>query len=116
MTPSQTIQLQALKLKAVIDGQHSNLIDAILEDPDNKDTVKKEFRNVCALVSMPMFNELERLCSTLDMSKREFITLALSEFIPKADAIIAEVDPFENAEEAQKAVDDIGAAIDGRGK
>jgi hypothetical protein len=103
MNPSQTIQLQALKLKSTIDGAHPGLIDSILEDPINKEALKLEFRNVCALISVHQFADLEELCSLLDMSKREVITLALRDFIPRANAIVSEVDPFENTEQSSVA-------------
>lgn len=99
MTPSQTIQLQALKLKAMIEGSFPALIEGILEDPANKEGVKKEFRNVCALIHILQFEELEKLCSQLDLTKREIMAMALSDFIPKANAIISEVNPFEHADE-----------------
>jgi nucleoside 2-deoxyribosyltransferase len=46
------------------------------------------------------FDRLESLCTLLDLSKREVINMALNEFFVKADAIVAEVDPFENAHDA----------------
>lgn len=99
MTPLQTIQLQALKLKASIEGSHPTLIDAVLEDPANKEELKKEFRNVCALIHFQQFEQLENLCNLLDLSKREVISMALNDFIPKANAIVSDVDPFKHAEE-----------------
>ena len=99
MTPSQNIQLQALKLKATIEGSHPSLIDAILENPANKEGLKKEFRNVCALISVNQFEALEELCNLLDLSKREVISMALNDFIPRANAIVSEVNPFEHADE-----------------
>jgi hypothetical protein len=98
MTPSQTIQLQALKLKVTIDGAHSSVIDSILEDPKNKEELKKQFRNVCALIHVQQFEQLEQLCSLLDLSKREVISMALSDFIPKANAIVEQINPFENVD------------------
>ncbi|MDO8753664.1 MAG: hypothetical protein Q7J80_07195 [Anaerolineales bacterium] len=103
MTPSQTIQLQALKLKASIEGSHPTLIDAVLEDPANQEGLKKEFRNVCALIHFQQFEQLENLCNLLDLSKREVISMALNDFIPKANAIVSDVDPFEHAEEISNA-------------
>lgn len=99
MTPSQVIQLQALKLKATIDGHHPHIIDSLLSQPENESEVKKDFRNVCALISHYQFDQLESVCSLLDLSKREVITMALSEFFPKVNAIVSEVNPFE-AEDA----------------
>lgn len=102
MNPSQLIQLQALKLKASVEGSHPTLIDAVLEDPANKEGLKKEFRNVCALIHVRQFDELENLCGLLDLSKREVISMALNDFIPKAHAIVSEVNPFENSDEIER--------------
>ena len=99
MTPSETIKLQALKLKAANEGSHPTLIDAVLENPANKEGVKKEFRNVCSLLHVVQFDQLEDLCSLLDLSKREVISMALNDFIPKANAIVLEVNPFEHSDE-----------------
>jgi hypothetical protein len=101
MTPSQIIQLQALKLKATIDGHHPQIIDSIIENPANQEGLKKDFRNVCALIPSLQFEDLERLCNLLDLSKREVISMALNVFIPMANGIVSEVDPFE----AQDAVE-----------
>lgn len=104
MTPSEIVKLQALKLKATIDGHHPQIVDSLLNSPANQEEVKKDFRNVCALITQGQFEALESLCSLLDLSKREVINMALSEFIPMANAIISEVNPFESqdAVEAQQ--------------
>jgi hypothetical protein len=96
MTPSETIRLQALKLKATIDGSHSSLIDSILENPSNAEGLKKDFRNVCALIPSPLFVDLEGLCTMLELSKREVITMAINSFLIEAAAIVSEVNPFAN--------------------
>lgn len=95
MTPSEIIKLQALKLKATIDGHHPQIIDSVLNNPENKEEVKKDFRNVCALITQGQFEALESLCSLLDLSKREVISMALGEFIEMANDIVSEVNPFE---------------------
>ena len=99
MTPSQTVQLQALKLKASNEGSHPAFVDVLLENPANKEGLKKDFRNVCALIHVSQFEQLENLCSLLDLSKREVISMALNDFIPKANAIVLEVNPFEYSDE-----------------
>lgn len=101
MTPSETIRLQALKLKQTIDGAHSSLIDSVLENPANAEGLKKDFRNVCALIPSQLFIDLEGLCSLLDLSKREVITMALNSFLAEAEFIVAEVDPYENEKAIQ---------------
>ena len=95
MTPSQLIQLKALQLKASIDGHHPQMMEMLLNSPENAEEVKKEFRNVCALISHYQFEELESICDLLDLSKREVIVMALTEFFPKVKAIVSDVNPFE---------------------
>ncbi len=101
MTPSEIIKLQALKLKATIDGHHPQIIDSVLNNPENKEEVKKDFRNVCALITQVQFEALESLCSLLDLSKREVISMALGEFIEMANDIVSEVNPFEAQDAAE---------------
>jgi hypothetical protein len=96
MTPSQIIQLQALKLKATIDGHHPTMLDSIMENPANQEGLKKDFRNVCALIPSIQFEKLESICSMLDLSKREVISMALNEFFTLSEAIVSEVNPYEN--------------------
>lgn len=74
------------------------MIDAVLENPANKEGLKKDFRNVCALIHVSQFEQLQNLCSLLDLSKREIISMALNDFIPKANAIVCDVNPFEHSE------------------
>jgi hypothetical protein len=104
MTPSQIIQLQALKLKSTIDGHHPTMIDSIVENPANQEGLKKDFRNVCALIPSLQFEKLEDLCNLLDLSKREVITMALNEFFSLASAIVSEVNPFENEQAVEQAI------------
>lgn len=104
MTPSQVIQLQALKLKSTIDGHHPALLDSLIANPENAEGLKKDFRNVCALIPSFQFEQLESLCNLLDLSKREVISMALSVFIPMANTIVGEVNPFENEQAIAAAV------------
>ena len=80
------------------------MMESIIANPENAEGLKKDFRNVCALIPSMQFDDLESLCGLLDMSKREVIGLALSVFIPMAHAIVKEVNPFEN-EAAIKALE-----------
>lgn len=105
MTPSQIIQLQALKLKSSIDGYHPTIIDSIIQNPANAEEVKKEFRNVCALIPPMQFERLESVCSLLDLSKREVINMALNHFFPLVDQVLDEVKPFENEDAAKAAAE-----------
>lgn len=94
MTPSDTIRLQALKLKQLNTQGHS-FPDALLEKllQDNPDA-KKEFRNICALISPKLFADVEELAALLSLSKRSIIEMALIDFIDKAKSLIDEIDPL----------------------
>lgn len=101
MTPSERIRLQALKLKERNHGHNPGLMDRVLDDPINKEELKKEYRNVCALIHVSQFNALETLCELLEMSKREVMNMALDEFLIQARCIMEEVAPFEHMDEIE---------------
>jgi len=97
MKPSETIRLQALKLKQTNQGAHHELIEALLAA--NPEEAKKGMRNICALVSHQLFEEVESVCNLLGFSKRQVIEMALVEFVKQAHEIIEEVAPFEGLED-----------------
>jgi len=95
MTPSETLQLQALKLKQLHTRGSSNpgaLLDEVIRQ--NPDEAKAQLRNICALISPELFEKVENLCNVLDLSKREFVEMALVEFVELAEKVLREVDPF----------------------
>lgn len=95
MTPSDTIRLQALKLKELNTRNMSlSISEHLIESAVKQDPDQKELRNICALISTGLFKQVEDLCNMLDLSKRVFVEMALSEFITKANAIVLEVDPL----------------------
>ena len=95
MTPSEVIKFQSFKLKSTLGNRF--MVDSILEDPANSEDLKKDFRNVCSLLHVTQFDQLTELCTLLSITKREFISMALTEFIPKAQALVDEINPFETA-------------------
>jgi hypothetical protein len=97
MTPHEVLTLQALKLKSENDAYNPNFTDALL-NVDSEDT-KKHYRNLCALIPADLFDDFEKYSHVLDLSKREFLTLAVREIISKTKAVLVEVKPFENIEE-----------------
>ncbi len=52
-------------------------------------------RNVCAKLSVPLVERLDNALAVLDISKRQFIELALVEALDKVDKVLEEVDAFE---------------------
>jgi hypothetical protein len=92
----EVIRLKALQLKALNSGQsNQELIDAQLDLPEVSKELK--LRQVCAMVSPQLFNELEGTCELLGISKRRFVEGALVEAIDRAAAIVNEVSPFDQA-------------------
>jgi hypothetical protein len=87
----ETLIFNALKFKRSHQNTgNQDLVDHLLDaNPEKADEIT---RNVCARISLPMSQELEGYASMLGMSKREIITLALSDFFAKAQAVMDEFD------------------------
>ena len=93
MTLEELVTLKALKRKQLTteSSDFSELmIEQILMKSDGD-----EYRNVCAHVSIPLADELDELCKSLDISKRRFIEGALIDAVKRSNAIISQVKPFE---------------------
>jgi len=97
MNSTETLRLQALKLKQLTTNGN-DFPDALVEAMIKQNpTEALPLRNVCAFVSQQLFDEIEGLCNTLSISKRRFVEMALIDLIDKANGIIEEVQPFEVA-------------------
>lgn len=95
MNLDELLQLQVLKLKAVQSGRvPGELMDRLLDDPEGSPVV----RNMCAKVSPQLYDELEKVCSLLSMTKREFIEAAVSEAILRAHRLVDEHDAVGQGE------------------
>lgn len=73
----------------------ASAIDGVLNDPVNQEAIKGKFKNVCAYIHEPLTIRLEETLAVLNMSKREFLEVAIIEALDRADSIIKEVDAFE---------------------
>jgi hypothetical protein len=95
MNFDETIRLQSLKLKE-LNTRGSNfadkLIDMALADPAQ--TSQLPLKNICAMVTQQMFDEVDGLCQLLDISKRSFVEMALRQALDNAASIVNEVQPF----------------------
>jgi hypothetical protein len=94
----QPSALQQKLLHKVLDYKFKNdaaILDHVLNDPSNHEAIKVKFKNVCALISEPLTNRLESTLSILNMSKREFLEMAIIDALNNVDSIIDEVDAFE---------------------
>jgi hypothetical protein len=94
MNFDQTIQFRALRFKAHVEGSayNSSHMEKIFASEAERNDY---FKTVCAPIALPLFERLNSTLDTLDISKRQFIELALIEALDRADVIIREVDIFE---------------------
>jgi hypothetical protein len=59
-------------------------------------------RNVCAKLSVQLVERLDNALGILDISKRQFIELALVEALDKVDKVLEDVDAFEYCEKPEQ--------------
>ena len=95
MKSEEMLMLQALKLKKLnskgYDGP--DLVEQlILQNPD---ATKEKLRNICAFISPELFADIDSLCGLLDLSKREFVEMALIDLVAKAHAVIQQTNAME---------------------
>ncbi len=95
MKSEEMLMLQALKLKKLnskgYDGP--DLVDhLVLQNPD---AAKEKLRNICAFISPELFADIDSLCGLLDLSKREFVEMALIDLVAKAHAVIQQTNAME---------------------
>ena len=88
MSFKQLVQYKALDRIYGVNGDF--IFEAALKDPENVEAIKANLRNVCALISVELFDDLEGICGLLDMSKRKFIENALIFAIEEANVVIRE--------------------------
>ena len=85
----QKITHKALSFKLDDSGK---LLDAILESSEGEDVKKSlKMKNVCAQLTEPVINRLENTLNILNMSKREFLELAIIEALDKCQSIMNDV-------------------------
>lgn len=65
---------------------------------------KAFFKNVCAPISIGLFEEVERVIGVLGISKARFLTLAIASAVYDANQIIADVDVTEYQRDFNEAV------------
>jgi hypothetical protein len=101
MNTHQTLMLHALKAKQLNDQGFSggDLVGNLI---DGQEEVKAKMKNICAFISPELFNEVDVLTHLLELSKRQVVEMALVDFIEKANAVINEVDVFENVKDSDQ--------------
>ncbi len=101
----QYIQHKALSFKFDDSG---NVLDVMLDKSDDGQIGGIKFKNVCAKLTEQLVDEMDGICGMLQMSKRQFIELAVIEALERCNSIFEEVDVFEyenareNARKAKK--------------
>ena len=98
----EVIQLQALKLKQLVSSGGS-FPDQMLDKMIESNPEEAKARQVCAMVAQSLFDDLEKTCQTLDISKRRFVEAALIEAIDRSKQIVAQINPFEHVEQGEHA-------------
>jgi hypothetical protein len=83
MTFDDLIRYKALHLKYVSDNMA--LTDMLAEDTIQHSIPMK---NVCAMITQQLFDDLTSTCGLLDISKRSFIESAIIEALTKAKSIM----------------------------
>lgn len=93
------IKFKALTLRNTLDGGIDDRMLAYVP----KDQIKEYTRNVCALINVKLFDELEHTCTFLGMSKRLFIEAAIANAVEQASMEISTLeDLMADIHEQQK--------------
>lgn len=85
MTFDDLIRYKALHLKYVSDNQ--GLLDYVISG-DFQVEANIPMKNVCAMITQELFDDLTSTCGLLDISKRTFIESAIIEALAKAQNIM----------------------------
>lgn len=98
MNTDEVLTLQALKFKQLNTQGHSFDMDmielALKHNPDDK----AKLRNICAFIQPSLFEKIENLCSMLELSKRQFVEMALVDLVAKANSTIDKFDVLPEGE------------------
>lgn len=95
MNTEQTLMLQALKAKQMQSVGYSYSGDLIGQMIEGSEEVKAKMHNICAFITPELHGDITSMCELLDLSKRQFVEMALVDFLAKAQAIIDQVNVFE---------------------
>ena len=93
MNTREILILKTLQMKQLNDhATGGDMIDLLLaSNPDEADKITK---NVCAQIPIELARDMEGLGALLDLNKREIITLAIRDFLEKAEQTMTEFDAW----------------------
>jgi len=93
MNFNQFLTFRALRMKATVENDAFN---ADFTEAAFASVPDAQIKTVCAPISIPLFERMNRTLSLLDISKRQFIEAAIIEALNHADRVIESVDIFES--------------------
>ena len=91
MNTRETLILKTLQAKALQSGPDSFIDTLLSQNPEQADQITK---NVCARIPIELARDMEGLGALLDLNKREIITLAIRDFLEKAEQTLTEFDAW----------------------
>lgn len=97
MTFDDLIRFKALHLKFIASG--SNVVELLAE---GKVEHNVSMKNVCAMITQELFDDLTSTCGLLDISKRTFIEAAIVEALTEARSIMEQEGLLEYLAERSK--------------
>lgn len=99
MKTDEVLTLQALKFKELNTQGHNmpgRMVDQLI---DSNPDAKEKLRNICAFITPGLFDQVQNLCGLLDLSKRQFVEMALADLVEKSNRIIEQFDAAPVGEE-----------------
>lgn len=97
MKSEEILMLQALKLKKLNTRGYDgiDLVQHLEHLVDQNEEAKTKLRNICAFISPELFEEINSLTNLLDLSKREFVEMALQDLVAKSHAVLEQTNAME---------------------
>ncbi len=96
MKSEEILMLQALKLKKLNTRGYDGM-DLVQHLVDQNEEAKTKLRNICAFISPELFEEINSLTNLLDLSKREFVEMALQDLVAKSHAVLEQTSAMQEA-------------------
>ena len=94
MKSEEILMLQALKLKKLNTRGYDGM-DLVQHLVDQNEEAKTKLRNICAFISPELFEEINSLTNLLDLSKREFVEMALQDLVAKSHAVLEQTNAMK---------------------
>ena len=91
MNTRETLILKTLQATALPSVPDSFIDTLLSQNPEQADQITK---NVCARIPIELARDMEGLGALLDLNKREIITLAIRDFLEKAEQTLTEFDAW----------------------